>query len=634
MRFVERLPEGLERSLVRTDRKNERLKEYLTTEIEDAYSARFPQEEAWQEHLRQYGAVPKQPYRNVPIEDAPNLEIPLGAIQTDDIYARMLELIFGISPTATARAMHAEYTDDAKGVQRFTNWMVANESLLRPAAEQVLLDDCQLGTGVYYIPWVDVVKKTDVYRVKEIGPRILAVDPKDFLVPGGSGSDLQQTPWCAMRTWPNKVELRERAKRRGWDIKGVKNTAFLDTVRQRREALGRTSSNAKLTKLYELHDVYLRYDYDGDGIAEDLLCIWDRTSRTILWLNYQPYDWRPFEAARYQLQSYLFNGIGIMELCRPLEEGVTEAFNAWQLNGYLANCRQYLARTGSFPDAMVEAYPGKVHEMADIEGVKELKMSDEYTSAWQQIEAMIALAQQRTGNNAAQQQKPISTSRTSGVTAMSLMQQHNRRFTAAFDQARLATSAAVMQCLYRYRERLLAGDRLAEQNITRVLAEQDGQRVIQWLRSEGFEEQVQVELTASSASVNKDADRQNALSAANLLWQYAQTNVQALAIAANPQTPMEVVTATAKTSAKMNEMMDIVLRTFDLFSRDPSIVLVDYAPEYEQIKKDREQGGGMGQLVQQLIGRAQQSGNGQAGGPTPSDLPAAAPLPNSGSGLV
>lgn len=632
MKHLELHPEGLETRLRRAKKRDSPLVDYLVQEIEDAFSARAHQEDAWQEQLRQYAAVPKSPYRNVPIENAPNIEIPLGAMNVDDIYARMLELIFGIAPTLTARATGEPFQHDAKAVQKWINWGAAEEFNLRPAAEQVLLDDCQLGTGVYYIPWVESVKKTDVMRVKEVGPRILAVPPEDFIAPGGSGSDLQKMPWISHRTWLSDRDIADGVRLRGWVTDGVESVAALSAMRQRREALGRTMSNAKLKKLYEIHNVYVRYDYDGDGIDEELLCLWDRTSRKILWLGYQPYDWRPYEAMRYQLQSYLFNGLGILELCRPFQDQVTEMFNAWQLNGMLANCRMWKSRTGTLPDGIMQAYPGKNVEVNNPEDIAEMRMSDEYSSAFQQIEATISLAQQRTGNNMAQQSKPISTSRTSGVTAMSLMQQANRRFTGAFDGARLATSAATRQCLYRYRERLLAGDLQAERNITRVMHE-EAPRVTGWLKSEGFEEQVQVELTASSASVNRDADRQNALMLANLYSQYYQQAFQTLAIAANPQTPEPVRHAAAKVSEKAYELMDMVSRTFDLIQRDPTVALVSFDEEYQTI--EQQAGQGMQQITQLIQQFAQGQGGGGNGGPTPEGMPGPAmPLPNSGTGAV
>jgi len=60
------------------ERRTAEIGKWLSSEIEDARSARSPQEAEWRECIRQYEAIPKQAQRNVPIENAPNVEVPLG----------------------------------------------------------------------------------------------------------------------------------------------------------------------------------------------------------------------------------------------------------------------------------------------------------------------------------------------------------------------------------------------------------------------------------------------------------------------------------------------------------------------------------------------------------------------------
>jgi hypothetical protein len=83
----------------------EALHGYLLQEVEDALSARQAQEAVWREDLRLYEGVPKNPVRNIPVENAPNTEITLGAIACDSIYAQVIDLIFTITPILTVRAI-------------------------------------------------------------------------------------------------------------------------------------------------------------------------------------------------------------------------------------------------------------------------------------------------------------------------------------------------------------------------------------------------------------------------------------------------------------------------------------------------------------------------------------------------
>ncbi|WP_460918268.1 hypothetical protein, partial [Staphylococcus aureus] len=75
----------------------------------------------WRELLRLYDGVPKNPVRNTPIEHAPNIEVTLGAIATDAIYAQTLDLVTNISPLITCRAVDQRWSKHTKAIQRFSN---------------------------------------------------------------------------------------------------------------------------------------------------------------------------------------------------------------------------------------------------------------------------------------------------------------------------------------------------------------------------------------------------------------------------------------------------------------------------------------------------------------------------------
>ena len=63
-----------------SDEQMEGLRSYLSVNIDDAFSSRKPLEAVWREALRMYDGVPKLAVRNTPIENAPNVEVTIGAI--------------------------------------------------------------------------------------------------------------------------------------------------------------------------------------------------------------------------------------------------------------------------------------------------------------------------------------------------------------------------------------------------------------------------------------------------------------------------------------------------------------------------------------------------------------------------
>ena len=398
-------------------------------------------------------------------------------------------------------------------------------------------------------------------------------------------------PWVGLRFWHTQSELNLYASRRKWKIDAFKPAGGKDFVRTRREDLGHTYTKiARATDLYETITIFCAYDIDGDGIDEDLLVVWDRTSRDIGLVTYNPFDRRPIEPTRYQLRAHLFYGLGVMEMIRPYQDETSEIHNARTLNMLLANCRFWKAREGSVPETM-KIWGNKVQMLSDPTDLVAEQMADIYPSAAQAQAITTSLAERRVGVNEMSMPRPsqVLGSRTPGITAMSLLQQVNRRFTPAFDGYRNGTGAAVKQCLYRYQERLLAGDRAVEEDIMSVMGDEDGRLVIDVLRDDKFDEGMKIELTASSASVNRDADRQNSIMLVNLLAQYYQRTLELVSIAANPTTPPVIRDVAQKIANSAGEIIERTIRTFDQV-RDPNTFIIDVNDELDAMKGLSQEG--------------------------------------------
>mgnify|MGYP001565349331 CR=1 FL=1 len=214
-------PHPAKSSLSVSDEQKAGLESYLQTELLEASASRAAQEALWVDCLRLYEAIPEKPFRDTPIEGFRNLEVPLIAISTDAIYAQITDLIFSTSPIITTQSSQAEFTEQAKSVQRISNWGVANPFNFRPAVNHTVLDSCLLGTGFYYIPFVERVYKTKSAVVKSSAPRIFSFPVEDFFVPGGSSEDLQFLSWVSARFWLSEGELAVRAKKVGGILKGL-----------------------------------------------------------------------------------------------------------------------------------------------------------------------------------------------------------------------------------------------------------------------------------------------------------------------------------------------------------------------------------------------------------------------------
>jgi len=603
------------------------LKSFITVELEDALSTRHPLEVLWRELMRMYDGVSKNPVKNFPIENAPNIEVTLGAISADAIYAQAYDTLFGVEPFVTVRGMpkrknDKEYAASVKALQRFVNFITENELGIKDSGDECIIDNVQLGTGVFYIPWTERRKKTKVAKVLAAHPRIRCHPPEDTFAPGGSVDDPDEALWIGLRFWYTAQEIEAISRRNGWNTLGINPAGTKDWVRTRREILGRQMTGMERKgNLYEIFDIYCYFDIDEDGLDEDLYVVWDRTSRNILHVGYNPYDRRPIEKMVYQRRPHLFNGMGVLEMIMPYEKELTDIHNYGTLNILLANSRIWKGATGRIP-ANMTLFPNKVVELSNPkEDLVAEQMGEVYPSLWNAQLMVTQLAERRVGVN--EMSMPSGGgqmgSRTPGITAISMMAQSNKRFAPAFGGMRNAFARAVRQALYRYQEKVLAGKKKVFVHISQILGVEDGLRVINMLRKENFDEGIQVELTAASPSVNKEAERQATFQLVGILSQYYTRTLELVTIAANPQTPPSVADVAKRIAEAAGEIIERTLRTFDQV-RDPNIFLVEVEEAIDAATADRPR-----QAVLQLMGNMPTAGGGGAAPNGGIQQPAAGP---------
>ena len=600
MRSIELHPQSIELKL--TEEQHTKLLAWLSTAVEDALGAKSRQDALHTDFLRMYEAVPKNPtqYEDF-LAGYEAVEVPLGAISTDSIYAQVLDLIFTISPLVTCRGQDARYVSHAKALQRFANFLPA-EMKLREAAEHTLFDVCQLGTGCYYIPFRETTLKTSGFLVTERGPVVLSIPPEDIIVFGGSYQSLNEQPLFGFRLWYTESEMQGHAKFRKWDISKAKPAASTDAVRHRREVFAMSSSEPSTSQVqrYETFELYVQYDVDEDGHAEDLLINYDRTGKTICRVRYKPYESTPARVARYQIRPHMFFGMGVMEMTQTFQREVTDLHNHQNINVMLANVRMWAIQRGAAPDSgTLEVFPGRAVPLSDpANDIRELRMGDIYPSLPATQAMVISLAERRVGINDMSMPRPsqVIGSRTPGITTMSMLQQVNKRFTPAFDQMREATGGCVIEGISRYSERIQNGDMAVESYLQELLGPEDAKLVIEILSKPNFLQRVTVELTASSASINREADRQNAIMLVNLLGQYYEKTLQLVQLASNPQVAAPVRDAAQKIAAAAGEVIERTIRTFDQV-RDPQTFVVNISEEIDAAGQQANQEGMLGLLA-------------------------------------
>lgn len=594
------------------DDQRKRLIAYLVEEFNHADAASYSQRKSWENSLRMYAGVPAIAERNFPIVDAPNTEVVIGAIASDSIYAQGLDMIFSVSPllqvTATRKKSETA-TEAAKDLQDFVDKLVKKAGF-KEAHDNAWLDDVQLGTGIYYIPWVEEVRRTRLGAgagdVRARHPSILAVPPEDIKVPGGKGmrrTDIQTMPWFAHRFYYSKAELEEMRAGKNWDIPEHLTPSIQDAVTAQRLKRGRTSQQSKsdLETQHDVWAVYLYYDINDDGIREDLLVFFDFTAQHLYLVSWNNYDRRPYEVEVYQKKPHLFWGIGVMEMLTSLEEEVTQIHNERNLNMLLANTRAYTGPPGAVEGTTLTMWSNRYIPSEDPGAIRPLQLADVYPSSSQAEAISMSLAERRVGVNEMATPRPsqVLGSRTPGITAISMLQQINRRFTPAFTSMREASARAICQCLYRVQERLLAGDQAVESWVVSMVGAEKAQNVLRILRDKDFDQEFEVSLTASTTNTNRDVERQNMIVLVNLLSSYYQKALELVAMAASPQTPEPVREVAQKIASAATQLIERTLRTFDSVA-DPERFLVEMDETLDNLQVPSEGLAGLAQMFSAL----------------------------------
>lgn len=571
------------------------LNAYLTWEIDDIVSGRLAIERAWSENLRQYEAIPRERFKNFPIENSPNLEIPLGAMAVDIFNSVALRQIFTIDPLVKASSAPGEgpegqgrFVEEAKSIQQFAEWVIRNESMVRSAADHSFLDTIQLGTGAYYIPWIEEFKKTRSRTIITRRPVIRPWPIEDVFIPGGAYQGIQEQRLVGLRYYLDQWSLEEHIKQFRWDSSKIQPLGNIGFIRQQRERIARTTTQVRQGNMYELLDVYLKWDIDNDGWREDLLVTWDRTSRSIVKLRWNPYDHIPVEVMHYQKRPHLFYGVGILEKLRPLQQEATDIHNHRMLNMLLANTRFWKVKRGQVAQNF-KLWPNRMMVVDDPNDVQGEQMGDIYRSSGEAEAQTMQLADRLVGINEMSSPSPnLASSRTPGVTSLALLQQANQRFAAAFDSIKDGTGGAIKQCLFRYQERLLMGDQQVEQHVLNILGRNSGRRVVAMMRSSDFDNGILIELTATGERGSRDAERQGLLQMAAIWTTYAERVIQLGTIVANPRVPPGVAELAQKIIKASGEIMERITITFDNI-KDPRAFVIDAEASLERIQAESNQ---------------------------------------------
>jgi hypothetical protein len=253
-----------------------------------------------------------------------------------------------------------------------------------------------------------------------------------------------------------------------------------------------------------------------------------------------------------------------MEMDSPYGRLATEIWNNHVWNMMVCNTKMYQMPAEMMNESQ-EIYPAKIWEKIG-EGIEAIEMGEMNPSAVQAYSIVTGMSAARIGTN--QLTAPLrGGNRTPGISMLSMLQQANRRFTHPFNNMRNFAAQLVIQCLYRIQEQVKGGLEKAAtiKALKQIMGDVKAERIIALMRRADIEltDALDVQLTAASVSVNREADRQNMVMLMTQVMPLYWNGKKELAqIIAQPPFPGAKETA-EQADVLLEKLKNKVLQTFD-----------------------------------------------------------------------
>lgn len=524
--------------------------EYLRYEIPRALSDRAPLEERWVKYQIGYRAMPDADQKDFPFIGAANLVLPIIATDVDTIFSRLMGIMFTPDNFWSCKPLNEEMVDFAPRLQEFLQWAQDSELGVYQACGDFLLELCKLGTGVVKTRYTREQKKVYQFRETDQGvveqvltlmlkdhPVVEHVSLFDYLVPATANST-PTSPWASERlslTY-GQVQNRVRAgiytgadRLSNWHAveKGGRVVETMQALDGFRPGFG---------DKFELWETWLDYDIGGIGEPQALVATIHLPTNTCLRVDYNPFfnQEKPFSEARYLRQEKRFYGIGLCEMLDQFQDEVSTMHNQRLDNATLANSSMFWALKGQGIRENEPVIPGRWFIVDNKDAIGVLPMGERYDSTVPYEQLTVGYARSRTGvNDYISAESSTSANYSTATTAVQMLREGSKRFDQILRECRRCWGDVGTKVVELYQQYNQHGKEFL------AMGEKDGEMVHQILQfpMELIRASVGIELTATSAQLNKEVEIRTNQIVMGQLTQYYMQIMQAMSYVVNPEVP-------------------------------------------------------------------------------------------------
>lgn len=524
------------------------LMEYMRYEIPRALNDRAPLEERWSNYQLGYRAIAEKEEKDFPFIGAANLVLPIIATDVDTVFSRLMGILFAPDNLWSCRPLNEQMVEYAPRLQEFLQWAQNAELGVYQAVGDFLLELCKLGTGIIKTRYVREQKKVYQFRETNLGtieqimtlllhdhPEVRHVSLPDFLVPG-TATDIQTAPWCSERlslTW-GQLQSRiraglytggERLDRWHATERGGRMVETMEQLDAFRPAFG---------DKFDLWESWLDFDISGSGEPMALVVTKHLPTNTCLRVDFNPFfnQEKPYSDARYLRQEKRFYGIGLCEMLAQFQDEISTMHNQRLDNATLANSTMFWALKGQGIKENEPVIPGRWFIVESKDSIGTLPMGQRYDSTVPYEQQTLSYARSRTGvtDYISGMDNPAIGYGTA-TTAVQMLREGSKRFDQVLRECRRCLGDVGTKVVELYQQFNQGG------KIYIAMGAKDGQAVQAFLQfpMELIRYSIGVELTATSASLNKEVEIRTNQIVLQMTIQFYTQMMQGMAYVVNPQ---------------------------------------------------------------------------------------------------
>lgn len=512
-----------------------------------------------------YEAKPREETRQFPFQNASNIVIPIIGIHTDTLKAQLMAAVFKTQPIVTALILgeFGAESDDLK--EAYADYMQyvgidPSELDLYRVYNEGFGECIKFGTVTFKAPWE---KKTRHFLIPAgDGSGEVAGTASDFLEETiYEGPRPEKLPFNAFYIPPTaktiesaeikchkltltKYELQERGFSGLYEKDEVEKALkspdrpMPDTViKEEQETLGARTGVGENTQEWDIWECYVQWRYGDEAFAPRMIATYHPQSDTLLrvaWDNFKP-EW--FVGARLVQRDDLYHGYGFAELVWPFQEGASETYNGYRDNQTVANTRVWRVSVDSklhqgyriYPSAMIPAEKDEIEPMAHGD-VSQVNLDE--------LRILLDLAERRTGVSPPQQGFGAGTQSGkrgiySAMGTLSVLQEGNSRKDLSVSDMR-DSHVRLMRLVSRQYGVFGAKSKFHEARL-----ELFGKKapLIKEALEKIVNKKIGLPCYSSSASVNREVEKQNDIMLVQLMDRHYQMITQLLTMIMNPMAP-------------------------------------------------------------------------------------------------